>query len=546
MPLHDSLERLAPSRRGMLAGTALALGLGWARLAVAADRIVLHRGNGAEPGSLDPHRIGGTWEDRIVGDMIMGLMTEDEAGRPVYGAAVSHTVSEDGLVWTFKLREGALWSDGTPVTAHDFQYSWRRILDPAMAAEYAFILHPVKNAREVNFGEKPVDELGAIAKDDMTFEVTLAHPAPYLLEMVTHQAFFPVPRHVVEKFGADWIKAENYVVNGPYRLVDWRPNDKITLTRNEKFYDNANVKVDEVVFYSISDTNAALRRFRAGELDMNTGWPVVQGPWLKDHMAGETRREPSLSNSYVVCNLKRPPFDDVRVRKALALAIDRPTISDKVFLGFGGLPAEAFVPTGIANYPGTSSLGFGGMAFPERQAEARRLLSEAGFGPGKALAFSYTYRSGSDDAKRYAVALQAMWKSVGIEAALDPREPKVAYDLFKQKDYTVGDAGWVADFNDPINFLVLMHSKSAAYNYAAYNNPKFDALLDAADLEVDLTKRGQFLSQAEELLLSEVGVIPVSFGVNRNLVATHVTGYVANVGDKHRTRWLGVEAVKAG
>ena len=209
--------------------------------------VVLNRGNsGGEPNSLDPHYTQGTWENFIVGDILMGLTTEDVDGKIIPGAAESWTVSDDGLVWTFKMRQGAVWSDGTPVTADDFVYSWKRLLAPDTAAQYASILYGVKNAEEVNAGKLPADQLGIAAPDPGTFVVTLAHPAPYFDGIAAHQATFPVPRQQIEKFGRAWSKPENYVSNGAFTLVDWRVNEYVRLEKNPKFYDAANIKVDVV------------------------------------------------------------------------------------------------------------------------------------------------------------------------------------------------------------------------------------------------------------------------------------------------------------
>ena len=247
--------------------------------------MVVNRGNGAEPGSLDPHQMAGTWEMNIVGEMIMGLTTEDPEGKPVPGAAERWETSADGLTWTFHLRDH-LWSDGKPVTAQDFVYAWHRILNPKTAARYASILYVLKNAEGVNGGKMPVEKLAVKAVDDKTLEVQLEHPAPYMTELMMHQTAFPLPRHVVEAKGDDWTKPGNYVGNGPYILAEWVPNDHITVDKNPKYYDAANVKVDRVVFYPVSDANAALKRFRAGEFDVQDGIPMDQLDFLRKIHAG--------------------------------------------------------------------------------------------------------------------------------------------------------------------------------------------------------------------------------------------------------------------
>src|SRR5262245_41228308 len=230
------------------------------------SEVVLRRGNGAEPASLDPHFSIGTWEDNIISDLIVGLTTADAAGKAIPGAATSWETSPDGKTWTFHLRD-LQWSDGKPVTAGDFVYSWRRILDPKTAAPYASILYGFKNAQAIGSGKMKPEELGARAIDDKTLELQLENPAPYLPELLMHTTSYPVPQQLVEAKGRDWTKPGSYIANGPYTLAEWVPNDHITLVKNPKFYDAANVKIDRVVYYPIADPDAGLKRFRAGELD---------------------------------------------------------------------------------------------------------------------------------------------------------------------------------------------------------------------------------------------------------------------------------------
>lgn len=509
----------------------------------APDVVVFHRGNGTEPDSLDPHRTAGTWENNIIGDMLMGLMTEDVAGKAIYGAAVSHSVSDDGLVYTFQIREDMVWSDGEPVTAEDFVYAYRRILDPLTAAQYASLTYFIKNAEAVNTGQAEKETLGVTAIDRKTLQIELSAPAPYLLQLLTHPTTFPVPKHVLEVHGDAWIRPENLVVNGPYKVIEWRPQSHVRSEKNPLFFDAENVSIDEIYYYPTDDTSAALRRFRAGELDVNhcsSCFPVTQAKWLEDNLPGVARPELQLATSYIAFNTKLAPFDDVRVRKALALAINRETLTD-VILTTGETPAYSLVPPGISNYvPDRPVMEEAALTQKARDDKARALLADAGFGPDNPLSFSLTFRN-AGDRRLTMVALQDMWKQVGVDVKLNGQEVKVAYNSFRAGDFEVGDAGWVADYSDPDNFLFLLKSSSGQMNYGQYSNEAFDSLTrEAADM-IDLAARAEKLAEAERIILDEMPLIPIYYGVNRNLVGLHVQGWVANPMSVHRTRYLSLD-----
>jgi oligopeptide transport system substrate-binding protein len=321
---------------------------------------VLNRGNGAEPKTLDPAYFDEIAPFQIVGDMLMGLTTEDAGGKPIPGAAESWDTSPNGLVWTFHLRDHN-WSDGVKVTADDFVFAWGRVLDPRTPAPYASYLYPIRNAREVNGGTMPLTALGVAAPDDKTLVVTLVNPMPYLAEYLTHHTLYPVPRHVVETKGEAWTKPGNYAANGPYMVEEWVPDDHVTLTKNPSFYDAANVKIDTVNYYPTQDADTALKRLRAGELDTQDPIPPLQIDWLRENMAGALKAEPSLTVSYVSINVRKKPFEDIRIREALNLAYDRETMATKI-LKLGELPAYGMVPPGTANYPGRAALRFKDMA----------------------------------------------------------------------------------------------------------------------------------------------------------------------------------------
>ncbi len=492
-----------------------------------------------EPKTLDPHGVSGTWENYIVGDAFMGLLTDAADAKPVPGAAESWTISDDGLTYTFKLRDHK-WSDGTPVTAEDFVYSWRRLLDPATAAEYASIMYPVKNAEKINTGEiKDLSQLGVRAIDDKTLEVTLENPTGYFLQLMTHYTSFPVPRHVIEKYGADWVKPGNIVSNGAYRIVEWTPNSRVVSEKNPEFYDAANVKIDKVIYYPDEDRNEITKRFRAGEIDYVDDFASEQIDFLKRELPKETHVFPYLGTYYYPINVKRPPFDNPKVRRALSLAIDRDALTGKV-LKTGELPAYAVVPPQTSTYGDPYLPAWASLPMAERQAMAKQLLQEAGFGPDNPLKFTLAYNT-SENHKRIAVAAQAMWKAIGVQAELVNREVKVHYDELKQHNFDVARAAWVADYNDPQNFLYLLQTSTGPNNYGQYSNAQFDALMQQQAASRDDAQRMELMHEAEKIAIDDDAWIPIYYYVSKALVSQKLQGYVDNTKHMHRSRWMAIE-----
>jgi oligopeptide transport system substrate-binding protein len=385
----------------------------------------------------------------------------------------------------------------------------------------------------------PVEKLAVKAVDDKTLEVQLEHPAPYMTELMMHQTAFALPRHVVEAKGDDWTKAGNYVGNGAYVLSEWVPNDHITLDKNPKYYDAANVKVDRVVFYPVADANAALKRFRAGEFDVQDGIPMDQLDFLRKSMPETVQIVPYLGLVYIVVNQSRKPFDDVRVREALNLGYDRETVTDKI-IRMGEPPAYGFVPPGISNYPNTNVLAFKSMAYPDRVKRAQDLMRQAGYGPDKRLRTTYAI-SNTPDAKRVAAVAQQMWKQIYVDIDLIQSEVAVNYKKLETGDFDIGGAAWVADYNDAYNFLYLMMTNNGGFNYARYHNAKFDALMEQSNHEPDAVKRGEIMSEAEAIALKDFAWIPTRFLVTSNLVRPYVKGWVANNRDWHRMRYVSID-----
>lgn len=503
----------------------------------AAEKLILHRGNTAEPLSLDPHKAVGTWENVIVGDMFIGLYTDNAKGEPIYGMAESHTVSDGGKTWTFKLRD-AQWSDGQPVTADDFEYAFRRIMDPATLAQYASLLYVIKNAQAVNEGAMEPDQLGVRALDDKTLEIRLEYPAPYLPGLLTHVTSYPVPKHVVEKHVAAWIQPDNIVVNGPFKLTEWRTNDYVHVVKNDSFYDADNVCLNEVYYYPTNDNNAAVRRLRAGELHINSEFPGQKIDELREQLPGYVHVSPYLSTVYYVYNTQKPPFDDQRVREALAMALDRDFMVNEI-LKTGQIPAPGFIPPGVANYGKGAKVWWWDMTLEERREKARELLAEAGYGPDHPLHFEYTHRNTSDN-PRIAPVVQADWEELAdwVDVEITGVETQIHYDNLRAGNFDVGDSAWVADFNDPINFLYLMETKTGQMNYGKYSNPEFDSLIEESNHEMDPGVRADILRHAEQVMLDDMPIIPMWYFVTKNLVSPDVTGWEDNVMDIHRSRYL--------
>ena len=513
--------------------TASAIGLFSLTPALAAE---LRIGNAGEPDTLDPHHASGTWENRIIGDMFMGLTTEAADGSVIPGAAESWTVSDDGLVYTFTLRDHT-WSDGQPVTADDFVFAMRRLLAPETAAKYASILYTIKNAKALNEASmEGMENLSVKAIDDKTLEVTLEYPAPYFIEQLTHYTAFPIPKHKVEELGEDWIKPENLVSNGAYTVTEWVPNTHVRAEKNEAFYDAANVSIDSVMYFPSEERNAATKQFRAGELDMQYDFASEQIDWLKENMPDETRISPYLGIYYYPINTSTPPLDNVDVRQALAMAIDREAITDKV-LKTGEIAAYSFVPPNAGEYGEPAYVDWKDMAYEDRVDKAQELLASAGFGPDKPLELQLRYNT-SENHKKVAIAVAAMWKKIGVQAELFNAEVKVHYNDLQQGNFDIARAGWIADYNDPQNFLFLMETDAGPLNYAAFSSPDFDELMNQADVETNSKSRNDLMRQAEAIAMAEMPNIPINYYVSKDLVSSKIQGYVENTKNIHRTRFL--------
>ncbi len=500
-------------------------------------KLCLELGNSSEPVSLDPHKTQGTWENRIVGDMLMGPTQDDAGGRAIPGMATHWETSADGKIWTFHLRD-AKWSDGVPVTADDFVFAFRRIMDPKTASAYASLLYILENGQSVSEGTRPLAALGVRAIDAKTLEVRLSHPAPFLPELTKHHTMYPVPKHVVEKWGDDWIKPQHFVGNGAFKLTRWTLGDRVVAVKNPLFYEADKVCFDQISWYPTTDANSAQKRVKNGELDITTDIASNKIAILRqpDQMPDYVRVNTYLGTSYLAFNNNVPALKDRRVRQALSMAIDRDFITQKLLRG-GQKSAYSFVPPGVANYPDPAKASWGDWPLAKRQAQAKALLAAAGYGPDRPLTLTIKHRN-SADPMLFMPAIQADWKAIGVNAKLEQNEGQIAYQSYRLRDFEVADAAWIADYNDAMSFLYLQQSATGSQNYGDYKNPQYDALLKQADNEVDGKRRAVILRQAEAIMLDDAPIAPIYFYVNKNLVSPQITGWVDNIVDWHRSRYL--------
>lgn len=498
----------------------------------------LRIGNVGEPASLDPHYVSGTWENRIVGDLFLGLTTEAGDGTIIPGAAESWTISEDGTIYTFTLRDHS-WSDGVKVKASDFEFAMKRILKPETASSYASLLYTIKNGAEVNSGKLPADELAIKALDDKTLQIELVGPAPYFIAQLSHYTAYPLPEHKLKELGKEWAKDSRLVGNGAYTLKEWTPNAQIEIVKNPRFYDAENVSIDNVFFYPQEDRAAVLKRVRAGEIDVATDFASSDLKWLKKNMPEYIRIAPYLGVYYYPLNMSHEALKDIRVRQALAMTVDRETLTNKV-LRTGEIPAYSMVPPGTGTYGEPSYVDWKDLPQAEKNKKAQELMTAAGYGKDNPLTVELSYNT-SENHKKVAIAVSAMWKkNLGVKTTLSNSEVKVHYKNLDTKQFEIGRAGWIADYNDPQNFLYLLEDYNVK-NYAGYDNDQYDALMKQASLEGDMEKRDALMHQAEALAMAEVPNIPIYYYVSKQLVNPRVKGWIDNPGDYHRARFLSVE-----
>jgi oligopeptide transport system substrate-binding protein len=494
---------------------------------------ILHLGNGAEPESLDPHLTTGVPESQIISALIEGLIREDgKTLEPKPGVAARWDVNEAGTVYTFHFREDAKWSNGDPVTAQDFVFSYRRMLSPGLATEYAYMLHILKNGKAFNEGRiTDLELLGVKAVDDRTLVIELEKPAPYFLNMLNHYSFYPVHPATVLAHGAmderanSWATEGKFVGNGPFTLAEWNINQHIYVKKSDTYWGNEKVLLNGIVFYPVEDAQSEERMFRAGLLHKTSTIPLPRVDFYLKNKSPALYSSPYLTTYYYLINTNRKPFDDVRVRKALALAINRNVITEFILKG-GEKPAKWFTPPGTAGFEPSQAL-------EENVAEAKRLLAAAGFPGGKGFPeFQLLYNT-SEAHKTIAEVVQQMWKkNLGIQCQLVNQEWQVYMVTRRELNFDVARAGWAGDYADPHNFLDL-HLGSSGNNHTGWSDARYDALIEEASGTIDKEKRFALYDEAESILLRDMPVIPVYWYVRNYLLDPSVKGWHPNILDRH-------------
>lgn len=501
-------------------------------------------GNGAEPQDLDPQAITGVTEHKLMMALFEGLASEDPHDlHPVPAIAEAWEISADGLTYTFHLRENARWSDGEPITSADFLGSYQRILTPAFAAEYAYLIYNfVAGAEDFYRGRTTrFSDVGFRAPDARTLVVTLKNPTPFLLKVIaSHYAWTPVPVHTVEKFGGltrrrtAWTRPENIVTSGPFRLKQWLPNQKLVVVRNPQYWDAKTVRLDEIDFYPIDDNATEERMFRTGELHMTEALPVSKIDTYRREHPEQLHTDPWLGVYFYRCNVTRPPLNDKRVRQALALALDREALVTKVTRG-GEQPAYGL------SYPGTDGY------FPRARitgdlATARRLLAEAGFPGGRDCPPLDLVYNTQDNHRVIAEAVQAMWRrNLGVTVTLRNLEWKIYLDTqHSTHDFTLERAGWIADYVDPHVFLEIWETGNGN-NDTQWSNAAYDQLLHRALAARTRDERYEIYQQMDAILVDECPVIPLYFYTRVHAVSPRVKGYWPTLLDNHPYKYIYLE-----
>lgn len=502
---------------------------------VLAQEQILHRDNGEEPVTLDPHQAEGAPSAHILRDLFEGLTAESPQGRVIPGAAIRWNISRDGKTYTFYLRREARWSNGDPVTAEDFVYGLRRSASPATASSHAQVLLPIANAAEVLSGAMSTEQLGVTAINDYILQISLKGPTPYFLNLLNDASTYPVHRPSVMEHGSAFSRPGNLVSNGAYVLKDWKLRSRIELVKNENYWDAENVVLEQIFYFPFADQSAASKQFRAGELHWTYGVPNNQFKWLQKHYPDELVISPWSGSFFFGYNLLREPFiENPGLRLALALALDRDLLTEKV-TQFGEQPSYALVPPGIGEF--VSPLPeWAEWSQAERNEEARRLYAGAGYSEDRPLRFEIRYDTGQNN-KKMALAAASLWKQVlGVQATLLNEEPIVFLQNREQKVLTqVFRAGWISDYADPFGFLELFRTGHGRNDFG-YSNELYDSLLDEIASERIPARRRRLMFEAERMLLAEMPFIPVYTYVTKRLVNPRLRGWESNIMDHHYSK----------
>jgi oligopeptide transport system substrate-binding protein len=488
---------------------------------------VLHIGNGAEPGDLDPNTNRATVEYNIDSALFEGLVEISNDGRTILpGAAERWDVSADGRIYTFHLRPDARWSDGSPLTADDFLYSFRRVFTPSIACETAIYGFAISGARDFTTGKVPSPEaIGLRAPDPHTFEIRLDHRQPYLLYILGGAPFEPVPRAVVERFGGGgrpgtaWALPGNMVSNGPFMLAAWHRNQDLVAVRNPRYWDSSRVRLREIDFYPMDDADAEERAFRTGQLHVTQALSLSKIAAYRDVADTRLHVTPQLNTDYLLFNTARPPFSDLRIRRAFSLVIDRDRLIPLVLNGAAS-PAHSLTRPGTGGYSPPRIADFD-------PAQARRLLAEAGYSGGAGFP-AVEFKTSNPGNRKLAEALQEVWrKELGVRVALVQEEEKAFFSDESTGNYQLAAMGFFYAINAPEAVLVVPLSDSL-YNYTGWKDAEYDRAYRRADRAETEADRRDGLDAMERILAREVPFAPLFFVNQPRLVSPQVRGWRDN------------------
>jgi oligopeptide transport system substrate-binding protein len=477
---------------------------------------------------MDPRKSTSVGAATIEAQIFEGLTTIDSNNNPVPAAAERWEVSSDGLRYVFYLRSNARWSNGDPVTAYDFEYAWKSALSPDLGSSYAYQLFYLKNGEKYNTKKASADEVGVKALSDSVLEVTLERPTPYFLSLMAFHTYYPVNKKIVEGNDRWAVDPKSLIGNGPFKIIAWVHDNKMQLVKNEFYWDVAKVRMDRMDIVLVESSSTNLSMFETGQLDMAENPPTAEIKRLKQE--GKLKIFPYLGTYYYTFNVNRPPFDNVKVRKAFSLAIDRNTIIEQIVQG-EQKPALALVPPGVPDaVRGEDFRLKGGDYFKNNDVEtARKLLAEAGYPDGKGLPPVTLLYNTSESHKMIAEAVQEMWKkNLGVSVELGNQEWKVFLDNLDKRNYQLARDGWIGDYDDPMTFIELFESTNGN-NVPGYKNPAYDKLVETARATTDPVKRMTALHQAEKLLMDDAVFIPVYFYTNTVMIKPNVKGYVRTI-----------------
>ncbi len=483
--------------------------------------------NGAEPETYDPGLAVGQPDGRVARILFEGLVVPDaKTLEPTPAQASRWETSPDGLIYTFHLRPGLVWSDGTPFTARDFVWSWLRVLRPANAARYASALYPIANAEEYNKGAlKDSTQVGLAAPDDTTLVVHLASPTPYFVFLTQFYPYCPTPRHIVEKYGNQWTRPGKIVSNGPWTLAEWRQQARFVFVKNPRYWDAANVKLDRIEANSVDDLNTSVNLYKAGAIAWTTSGYIPSNfiPYLRNYADFQHGRYHGVY--FYSINVTRKPLDNVWVRRALTWAVDREAIANDL-LKRSRYPWGNFTPAGYPGYEAPPGITFD----PEK---ARGYLAKAGYPGGKGFPKVSVMFNSSEDHRRIAEAIQQMWKrELNIDIELSNQEWGSYLQATTSLQYDIARRSWIGDYLDPNTFLGCMVTGDGN-NRSGYSNPRYDALLRIASRELDAKKRLAMLSRAEQILLDDSPIIPIYHYSVNDLVKPYVHGIWPTMLDTH-------------